>query len=90
MAGRMYIVLESLDDSTRMVYLQRQGLTLAKDEVSTRTFCKSDLYLPRTGTYRLHICYESNLFADVVYEFQLPEEIIITVLSANAIEITSR
>ena len=90
MAGRLYLVLESVDDPSKTFYLQRQGITMEKDEVSTRTFHKSRLYLPRLGCYRLHVRYESNLFADEVCELPLPEEVIITVLSGNEIEIASR
>ena len=90
MAGRLYLVLESLDDPSQTHYLQRQGLTLAKDEVSTRRFHKSNVYLPKLGTYRLRIRYESNLFSDVLYEFNLPEDIIITILSGDEWEIASR
>ena len=90
MAGRLYLVLESLDDPSKTHYLQRQGLTLAKDEVSTKSFHKSKVYLPKLGTYRLHIRYESNLFSDVMYEFKLPEDIIITILSGDEWEIASR
>lgn len=90
MAGRLYLMLESLDDPSQTHYLQRQGLTLAKDEVSTRTFHKSNVYLPKLGTYRLLIRYESNLFSDVIYEFKLPEDIIITILSGDEWEIASR
>lgn len=90
MAGRIYLVLEDVNNPSRTFYMQRQGITMDKDEVSTRTFHKSNLYVPNLGTYRLHICYESNLFADKVYEFQLPEDIIITVLSGEEMEIASR
>ena len=90
MAGRLYFVLESLDGSGKTFYLHRQGVTMEKDEVSTRSFHKSKLYLPQLGSYRLHICYESNLFSNTLYEFPLPEEKIITVLSGNEIEIASR
>ena len=90
MAGRLYLVLENVDNPNKTFFLQRQGLTLAKGEVSTRTFHKSKLYLPDLGTYRLHIRYESNLFADGMYEFELPEDIIITILSGDEWEIASR
>ena len=90
MVGRLYLVLESLDEPGKTYYLTRQGLSLEKDEESTRTFHKSKLYMPRLGTFRLHIQYESNLFSDVLYEFKLPEEIIITVLAGDEWEIASR
>ncbi|MBO7580030.1 MAG: C10 family peptidase [Bacteroidaceae bacterium] len=89
MAGRLYLVLESLEDPTQTFHLHRQGLTMEKDEVSTRNFHKSKLTLPRYGSYRLHIKYEANLFSDVLYEFQLPEEVIITILSGDEWEIAS-
>lgn len=90
MVGRLYLVLESLDEPGKTYYLTRQGLSLEKDEESTRTFRKSKLYMPRLGTFRLHIQYESNLFSEVLYEFKLPEELIITVLAGDEWEIASR
>lgn len=90
MAGRFYLLMEPLFEGGSSFYLQRQGLTLAKDEVSTRRFRKTKLYAPKTGEYRLHVLYEANLFADELIELELPEEKIITVVKASSIQIAQR
>lgn len=87
MAGRFYLAMEALDEGGQSFYLHRQGLTMAKDEVSTRRFRKSTIYAPRKGTYRLHVLYENNLFADDLIEIPLPEDKIITFLSPADIQI---
>lgn len=87
MAGRIYLLLESLDIEGLAFHLQRQGITLAKDETTTRRFHKTKVYAPALGQYRLHIFYEANLFADELIELPLPEEHIVTILSAGNIQI---
>ena len=87
MAGRFYLLMEALDEGGQSFYLHRQGLTMAKDEVSTRRFHKSAIYAPRAGKYRLHVLYENNLFADGLIEIPLPEEKIITFLLPADIQI---
>ena len=90
MAGYCYLKLEDVNNPNRIFTMQKQGLTLAKDEVSTRTFRKSKIYLPTLGTYRLRIFYQTNLFAEYLNEFVLPEDIIITIFSGDEWEIASR
>lgn len=85
-AGRFYVLMESLEGGSSF-YLQRQGITLAKDEVSTRIFRKANAYAPRLGQYRFHLLYEGNLFSDVLIELPLPEETIVTIISAGSIEL---
>lgn len=89
-AGRIYLVLEPLNEGGQSFYLQRQGITMAKDEVSTRHFHLTKVYAPSLGTYRLRIFYEANLFTDELIEFELPEEKLITVMSASSIQIALR
>ena len=86
MAGRFYLLMENLKGGPSF-YLQRQGLTLTKDEVSQRIFRKGNTYAPSLGQYRLHVLYEANLFADELIELPLPEDKIITILSATSIEL---
>ena len=76
-----------MDQQGLSFYIQRQGITLAKDEVSERIFRKRNAYAPRLGRYRLHVLYEANLFADELIELPLPEEIIITIISAGSLEL---
>lgn len=90
MAGRFYLLMEPLEENGRSFYLNCQGLTLMKDEVSTRRFHKTSIYAPKLGEYRLHVKYESNLFADELTELELPEEIIIAILPTGGIEIAER
>lgn len=90
MAGYFYLKLEDVNNPNRIFTMQKQGLTLAKDEVSTRTFRKSKIYIPTLGTYRLRIFYQTDLFADYLNEFVLPEDIIITIFSGDEWEIASR
>ena len=87
LAGRLYLRMESVDQQGLSFYIQRQGITLAKDEVSERIFRKRNAYAPRLGRYRLHVLYEANLFADELIELPLPEEIIITIISAGSLEL---
>ena len=86
MAGRFYLMMESLDEGGQSFILQRQGITLAKDEVSERRFYKSKVTAPQRGKYRLHVHYESNLFADELIELELPEEKVIEVIAASQIQ----
>ena len=90
MAGYFYLKLEDVNNPKRIFTMQRQGLTLAKDEVSTRTFRKSKVYIPTLGTYRLRIFYQNDLFSKEMKEFVLPEDVIITILSGDEWEIASR
>lgn len=90
MAGYFYLKLEDVNNPNRIFTMQKQGLTLAKDEVSTRTFRKSKIYIPTLGTYRLRIFYQTDLFAEYLNEFVLPEDIIITIFSGDEWEIASR
>ncbi|MBQ6965596.1 MAG: C10 family peptidase [Bacteroidaceae bacterium] len=90
MAGRFYLLLESLDEGGLSFYLHSQGVTMMKDEVSTRRFYKTNVYAPQLGQFRLHVFYEANLFADELIELELPEEKIVTILSAEGIQITGR
>lgn len=90
MAGRFYLLMESVEEGGPSFYLHRQGITLMKDEVSTRRFHKSNVYAPRLGEYRLHVMYETNLFADELVELELPEEKIIAVLTPSSIQIAER
>jgi len=87
MCGRFYLVMESLTPDTKGFYLQMQGVTMMADEVTTRTFKMTEITAPQLGKYKLHIYYESNLFADDLIEFDLPEEIIIEVMSDSSIMI---
>ena len=90
MAGRFYLMMESLDEGGRSFILQRQGITLAKDEVSERRFYKSKVTAPQRGKFRLHVYYESNLFADELIELELPEEKLIEVIAASQIQLAQR
>lgn len=87
LAGRFYLLMEPLDEGGQAFYLQRQGLTMTKDEVSTRSFQKTNVYAPHLGTYRLHVLYTSTLFADELIELPLPEEKLITIISTNDLQI---
>lgn len=89
-AGRLYLLMEPMEERGVPFYLHRQGVTMAKDEVSERRFYKTKLYAPHTGVYRLHVLYEANLFADELIELPLPEERIITILHGVAIQIAQR
>lgn len=90
MAGRFYLLMEPLFEGGTPFYLQRQGLTMAKDEVSTRRFHMTNIYAPHRGAYRLHVFYEANLFADELIELELPEEKIITVIRGSDLQIAQR
>ena len=90
MAGRFYMLMEPLFEGGQAFYLQRQGLTMAKDEVSTRRFHVTKIYAPKEGEYRLHVLYEANLFADELIELELPEEKIITVIKEEDMQIAQR
>lgn len=82
--GRFYLLMEPLEKGVAPFYLQEQGVTMMAGEESTRTFTMTETYAPRLGKYRLHIMYESNLFADYLMEFELDEEIIIDIIGVNA------
>ena len=69
--------------------LLRQGVTMQKDEVSTRRFHKTAIYAPKTGHYRLHFLYDSNLFSSELKELT-PETIEVSVLHSGVIEIARR
>lgn len=88
-SGRVYLLMEPLDETRKPFYLLRQGITMQKDEVSTRRFHKTAIYAPRTGRYRLRFLYDSNLFADELIELT-PETIEVSVLHAGAVEIARR
>ncbi|NLV53225.1 MAG: hypothetical protein GXY64_08180 [Bacteroidales bacterium] len=93
MAGRFYLVLECMDGSGKTFILQAQGLSLQKDEVTTRRFHKTKLFLNRIGEqFRLRVRYLPCLYSDDgrAIEMELPREIIITVLSENEMEIASK
>lgn len=87
MAGRLYLLMEPLAEDGTAFYLQKQGITMAKDEVSVRNFHKGKVYAPHTGVYRLHLLYEANLFADELLELELPEEKIITIIHSGSVQI---
>lgn len=86
MAGRIYFFMESLDGGKNF-YLQRQGMTIDKDATYYIHHKKRAFSAPQLGLYKLHVCYESNLFADELIELPLPEEIIILVTTSDRIEI---
>ncbi len=90
MAGRFYLLMEPLDPDKKSFYLHRQGITIDKDEVSTRYFHKSRVYPHNEGQYRLHVLYEANLFSDDLIELPLPEEKIVTILPVEGIQIANR
>lgn len=88
-SGRVYLLMEPLDESGKEFYLLRQGVTMQKDEVSTRRFHKTAIYAPKTGHYRLHFLYDSNLFSSELKELT-PETIEVSVLHSGVIEIARR
>ena len=87
LAGRFYLLMEPLDPDRQPFYLQMQGITIGKDEVSERCFRRSKVYMGYAGQYRLHVLYEGNLFADQLLELPMPEEKIITILPQGGIQI---
>ena len=90
MAGRIYLIMEALDEGGTSFYLQKQGLTMAKDEVCELEFGKLVTSAPNLGRFRLHVCYDANLFADELIELPLPEEKIITIVRVADIEMAQR
>jgi hypothetical protein len=90
MAGRFYLLMEPLDPDKKSFFLHRQGITIDKDEVTTRRFHKSRVYPHHEGQYRLHVCYEADLFSDYLIELPLPEEKIVTILPVGGIQIADR
>jgi len=89
MVGRLYIQLESLDGG-KDFYFQCQGITIGKDEEYSVSYSKSRLSAPKSGIYRLHLKYEKNLFADELIDLKLPQDIIVTVIDVNNIQIAMR
>ena len=88
-ASRFYLYMENVNEEGPSFYLHSQGLTMAKDEVSTRRFFKTAVYAPQIGQYRLHVLYAETLFSDRLVELLLPEEKIITIMRASDILIAS-
>jgi len=86
LSGRIYLLMEPVDEDGKAFYLIRQGITLKPGEVSTRRFHKTSVAAPRTGTYRLHIVYDNNLFGDELIRLT-DEPIEVHVLRAADIQI---
>lgn len=89
MAGRVYFLMESTTGGKNF-YLQTQGVTIGTDEEYTIHNCINKFWAPQLGTFRLHVLYESNLFADELIELELPHEYIITIINFGQIEIAER
>ncbi len=90
MAGRMYFMLESVEEGGPSFWLQLQGITIGADEEYTIHNQLTKLYAPKTGEYRLHVMYEHNLFADELIELELPQEYIVTIIHTGNIQIAER
>lgn len=90
MAGRIYLLMEAMTDGGTSFYLQSMGITMAKDEQRQYRFHKSKIYAPRLGDYRLHVFYESNLFADELIELPLAEEHIVSMVAPSVFQIARR
>ncbi|MCR5312356.1 MAG: C10 family peptidase [Bacteroidaceae bacterium] len=87
MVGRIYFVLESLDDE-KSFYLNSQGFSVGENEMYEINNRLRKVAPPKYGSYRLCVKYESNLFADDLIDLKLEEDIIVTILpSASKIEI---
>lgn len=86
MAGRIYFLLESIEGGRNFI-LQEQGISVGANEEYIIENKISKFWAPQFGQFRLHVLYESNLFADELQEFELPEERIITIISASSIQI---
>ena len=89
MAGRVYFMMESLEGAGNF-YLQYQGVTIGADEEYSIHNCINKFWAPHLGQYRLHVFYESNLFADELIELELPQEYIISIISVDNIQIAMR
>lgn len=89
MAGRIYFLMESIDGGKDFI-LQKQGISIGADEAYTIDNHLSKFWAPQLGKFRLRLLYENNLFADELMELELPEEMIITVISVGQIEIARR
>lgn len=90
MAGRLFFLMESLDEGGHSFYLQYQGITIGADEEYEIHNKLSQFWAPQVGTYRLHIFYDGNLFADELIELELPKEYIITIIQKSSIQIAMR
>lgn len=90
MAGRLYFMLESILEDGPSFLLQSQGITVGANEEYTMHNRLTKLYAPKLGTYRLHLMYECNLFADELIELELPQEYLVTILTAGSIQIAQR
>ena len=89
LSGRIYLLMEPLEEDGKAFYLVRQGITIQPGEVSIRRFYKTTVSAPRTGTYRLHFIYEANLFADELIELT-QEPIEVTVVNVSSIQIAEK
>lgn len=87
--GRLYIELEPMFEGSRSCYIQRHGVNMSKDEEKVFHYCASKNWVPKLGKYKMHIYYESNLFADELIEFDMPEEVIINFIDRSQIEIAA-
>ena len=90
MVGRIYVYLESLNENFNDLVIQLQGMSIGADE--EYTVDRKITYLPAAPwiPYRLHIKYESNLFADELIDLELPEEYqnyIVTIMGSSQIEL---
>lgn len=90
MAGRLFFLLESLDEGGKSFFLQFQGLTIGANEEYEIHNKISKFWAPQVGKFRLHILYDANLFADDLIELELPEDFIITIIHAGNIEIAMK
>ncbi len=89
LCGRIYVGLEPLFEGSKKFYLQCHGLSLSKDEEKEYHYCAANNWVPKLGKYKMHIYYESNLFADELIEFDMPEEVIINFIDRSQIQIAA-
>ena len=87
--GRVYVKMESLSEEGKDFYLQRHGISMNKNEEKRYHYGASKVWVPKLGKYRLHVYYESNLFADELIELDMPEEVIINFIDRSHIEIAA-
>ena len=90
-SGRLYFFMEPTIEGVEPFYLYKQGFFLDADETRTYRFCTQNIYPPKTGTYRLRVLYDNNLFSQSLTE--LTDEatpIYVSVLHANIFQIAEK
>ncbi len=88
-SGRIYLYMEPLDEKGQEFYLISQGVAMQAGEISLRHFHKTRIYAPKTGRYRLHFLYDSNLFGEDKIELT-SETIDISVLHEPVFQLANR